>query len=407
MSPANFEPTAPVGQTESTSKFRFWGNVFLPLILLGLLIIVFLAIGPLGVFKAALPPIEEVSIQRIILQPNEITLKVVNDGPDPVTIAQVLVNESYWKFEMEPSQTLPRLGRGTIKIYYPWVEGNLEKIKLLSRNGITFDAEIPVATTSPSLNLQYLSSFALLGVYVGVIPVFLGLLWLPSLRRLKEKWYSFFLALTVGLLVFLGIESLVEAIETIEKAPAVYQGMGVLMLGFFIAVLVLSAFSRKGSLASQEKGESHRKLMLAYSVALGIGIHNLGEGLAIGGAYAVGEISLGALLVLGFMIHNVTEGVAIVAPIAKAGARLKQLVLMGLLAGVPTILGTWIGGFTYSAIWSVLFLAIGAGAIFQVVFSIMQYMAKPNWGSLFSFTNVWGFLLGLAVMYVTGFFVTV
>src|SRR3990172_2843423 len=105
MSPANFEQTVPAGQAESTSKFRFWGNVFLPLILLGLLIIVFLAIGPLGVFKSALPPIEEVSVQRIILQPNEITLKVVNDGPDPVTIAQVLVNESYWKFEMEPSQT--------------------------------------------------------------------------------------------------------------------------------------------------------------------------------------------------------------------------------------------------------------------------------------------------------------
>ena len=208
-------------------------------------------------------------------------------------------------------------------------------------------------------------------------------------------------------MVFLGIESLVEAIKTTEKAPVVYQGMGVLMLGFFIAILMLSAFSRKGTTDSQTKGESYKKLMLAYSVALGIGIHNLGEGLAIGGAYAVGEISLGALLVLGFMIHNVTEGVAIVAPIAKIGPRFKQLVLMGLLAGAPTILGTWIGGFTYSAIWSVFFLAIGAGAIFQVIFSIIQYMAKPNWGSLFSFINVWGFLLGLAVMYVTGFFVTV
>lgn len=386
-------------------RLPIWMSGVLPLLLLGILVAVFITFGPLGTFKAAFPPIEKLSIQRIILRPDEMILKVVNDGPEPVTVAQVLINDAYWKFTMEPSQTIPRLGRATIKIPYPWVEGDMEKVTLISRNGLTFEAEVEVATETPAINFRYLSTFALLGVYVGVIPVCLGLLWLPFLKWLRGGWYDFFLALTVGLLVFLGVDALVEAIETSEKTPEVYQSAGVVTLGISLAILIISALGHRARTVTRERGEAFQKIVLAYMIAFGIGVHNLAEGLAIGGAYAVGEIALGALLVLGFMIHNVTEGVAIIAPIAKIGPRLGSLVSMGLLAGVPTILGTWIGGFSYSAIWSVFFLSIGAGAIFQVVIDIVRYMAKKSWSSLVTFGNISGFLAGLLIMYITGFFV--
>ena len=138
-------------------------------------------------------------------------------------------------------------------------------------------------------------------------------------------------------------------------------------------------------------------------------MHNLGEGLAIGSAYAVGEIALGSLLVIGFMIHNVTEGVAIVAPLTRFVRQVNNfyfhLIIMGLLAGAPTIIGAVIGGFAYSPALAVLFLSIGAGAIFDVSYDIIRYMAKGNWTSLFTVTNVLGFLSGLLVMYGTGFLV--
>ena len=135
-------------------------------------------------------------------------------------------------------------------------------------------------------------------------------------------------------------------------------------------------------------------------------MHNLGEGLAIGSAYAIGEIALGSTLVIGFMVHNVTEGIAIVAPLTRAFSLIRRffvhLVMMGILAGAPTIAGALIGGFSYSAAVAVFFLAIGAGAIFDVAFDITKQMSKGQWMSVFTVTNVLGFLAGLVIMYMTG-----
>src|SRR3989338_9696918 len=146
--------------------------------------------------------------------------------------------------------------------------------------------------------------------------------------------------------------------------------------------------------------------LFSYLIALGIGLHNLGEGLAIGSAYAIGELSLGTLLVVGFMIHNVTEGLAIVAPVAKLFTSwktyIKHLILLGLLAGGPTIIGAWIGGFAYSATLALLFLAIGMGAIFQVVYELIKYISKDSLDSLFNATNSAGFIIGILILYATG-----
>ena len=396
-------------QLQQQSKFKLWISALLPIFLLIILLFVFLKFGPLGVFKSSVVPIENIFIQRVVFSPDHISLEVFNDGPEPVTIAQVLVNDAYWQFEMTPTTTLEPLDRGKVEINYPWLEGDFEKITLVSRNGVTFEKEIEAASITPTFNRFYLKTFVLLGIYVGVIPVLLGLLWLPFLRMLKERCYSFLLALTVGLLIFLGFDALAESFDLLEAIPNAYNGSGIILIGFTLSILTLSAVSYKSEHHRQIKGEHFQALIFGYLIALGIGLHNLGEGLAIGSAYAVGEVALGSLLVIGFMIHNVTEGVAIVAPLTRfvrqVGNFYFHLVIMGLLAGSPTIIGAVIGGFAYSPALAVLFLSIGAGAIFDVSYDIMRYMAKGRWISLFTITNVLGFLAGLLIMYATGFLV--
>ena len=384
-----------------------WVSGIAPLLLLAALVWVFLIYGPLGVFQAAFPPVEELSIQRIVLpEPEVIQVEIVNGGPDPVTIAQVLVDEAYWVHTIEPARTIPRLGRATITIPYSWVEGDTHEIMLITETGVTFTGEIAVATVSPKPNALYLGTFTLLGIYVGVIPVSIGLLWYPFLRRIKRRWMNFFLALTVGLLLFLGVDAVAEALElAAEQVPGPFQGVALILIGGLGTFLALDAFVRWTT--SGARDETRARLVLAYLIALGIGLHNLGEGLAIGAAYAVGEIALGGFLVLGFMLHNTTEGLAIVAPIAKdrLGRLLGHLAAMGALAGAPTIVGAWIGGFTYSPIGATFFLAVGAGAIFQVVYEVGKLMRQQREDRASRLFNAAGLMAGLVIMYVTGLLV--
>ena len=169
-------------------------------------------------------------------------------------------------------------------------------------------------------------------------------------------------------------------------------------------------YRKAGAKSGDSAGSSRRsQLTLAYLVAGGIGLHNLSEGLAIGAAYSVGNISLGLMLVIGFALHNTTEGLAIVAPIARTTVGIRHLVQLGLIGGVPTIFGTWLGGFIYSDLVALLFLAVGAGAIFQVAFQITMQVAGRRGGVavLLNATNVAGLLAGFLIMYGTGLAVAV
>jgi len=261
-----------------------------------------------------------------------------------------------------------------------------------------------VAIQSPQTDWTYFWTFALLGIYAGVIPVFLGLLWYPFLKELSSQWLSFFLSLTIGLLAFLAVDMLDEAFETAEAVPGAFQGIALVGIGVLGAVLILFYLSHLKVGSSDQAGAEGRH-WTALMIAVGIGLHNLGEGLAIGASYALGEIALGTFLVVGFTLHNITEGLGIVTPIAKDQPSIGRLVVLGLVAGVPTVLGTWIGGFSYSAIWATLFLAIGVGAILQVIYQLMVLFTRKGETVFTSAYNLSGFLLGLGIMYGTGLLV--
>lgn len=379
-----------------------WPWLLLPLGLLVVLSVVVIRGGLLEVLRAGAPPVEELSFERVTLIPGEVRVLVANGGPDPVTVAQVMVDEAFWRFTISPVATIPRLGRATIAIPYPWVENEAHRVTLLSSTGLTFEHEIAVARETPRVDARYFGTFALIGLYVGVIPVAVGLLWYPLLRRLERRWLDFVLALTAGLLIFLGVDAVAEALETASVVAGAYQGPLLVLIGAAGTLLLLQAAAGSRSARQGETG----RLAVAWLIALGIGLHNLGEGLAIGAAYVLGEASLGAFLVVGFMLHNSTEGLAIVAPIARDRPRIAVLAGMGALAGVPTIGGAWIGGSASSPILATLFLSIGAGAIAQVVVALMRVISRdragePAWTPL----TAGGLVAGMLVMYGTGLLV--
>jgi zinc transporter ZupT len=374
-----------------------------PVVLLALFVVLFLAFGPLGVFKAAFPPVEELTIDRVTLRPGEMVVAVTNGGPGPVTIAQVMVDDAYWHHTMVPDRTIPRLGRATVTIPYPWIEGEPHAIKLLTSTGVTIAHDVAVAVETPLPDARYLMTFTMIGIYVGVVPIALGLLWFPFLRRISRRSLGFFLSLTGGLLVFLGLDTLAEALDVRGQVPGAFQGTGLITLGLLGTILALTVIVRRSTRGATDGPRA--RLVLASLIALGIGLHNLGEGLAIGAAYSLGEVALGTFLVLGFLIHNTTEGLGIAAPLAVDRPPLRSWVALGALAGLPTIAGAWIGGFVYSPLFATLFLSIGAGAIFQVVYELVRMMVRQSGDDLMTSTNFAGFVTGLLIMYLTGLLV--
>ncbi len=381
-----------------------WLLGVLPLIVLGALVFAFVRIDPLSEFREEFPAVEELTFERTVLKtdPKEIVLTMRNGGPDPVTIAQVLVDEAYFNYEITPDAEIPRLGRATIRIPYPWVDGEAHEVVLLSATGVAFGHEIAVAVETPQTTGRTLLLLTLIGIFVGVIPVALGLTWLPFVRRLPDQWVRFFLALTAGLLVFLAVDALDEALEAAEGVAGAFQGVGLIVVGVVVALAALYALD---GWMRQRRAGALSPLYISLLIAVGIGLHNLGEGLAIGAAYALGEVGLTAFLILGFTLHNVTEGLGIVTPLARTRPTLLQLAGLGLIAGAPTIIGTWSGGLGYSPILAVLFLSIGAGAIVQVVWEIGKLLGRDG-KPLSAPLNAIGFAAGIALMYLTGLAVT-
>jgi len=320
-----------------------------------------------------------------------------------VTIAQAVINDSFWPFTVTPSATLSRLQEAKISFDYPWTYGEAYAVRLFTSNSIAFDVEIPVAFTTPESNSRTFLSFTLIGLYVGVIPVYLGLFWFPALRQLGKRWMVFLLAITAGLLVFLGLDTLAEALEQAAFVPGPFQGVGLVGIGAVGTFFLLYALSRRQ--VEIGKNEASQRLALAYMIAVGIGLHNLGEGLAIGAAYNVGQIALGAFLVIGFIIQNITEGLGIIAPVLRDRPAWTQLALMGLVGGAPAVVGAWIGAFSPSPTLAVFFLAIGTGAVFEVVYEIARLIQKDTARQPLPLTVFSGILTGMLLLWVTGMLV--
>jgi zinc transporter ZupT len=395
-------PLSGAGTAPRLAGVPLWLKGVGPLILLAVLVGVFLRFGPVGVFRQAFPPVEELSVERIRLpRPGVMEVRVVNGGPESVTIAQLMVDEANWVHQLDGPRTIERLESRTISVPYPWVEGEPHTVTLVTSTGLTFSGEVAVATQSPAVDGRYLGTFALLGIYAGVIPVFIGLLWLPFVRAIDRRWVDFLLSLTIGLLVFLGADALEEALDTAAQVPGAFQGTSLVLLGAVGTPIALAGLAQWRARHRQERSP----LYVAGLIALGIGLHNLGEGLAIGTSYATGEIALGTFLVIGFLLHNTTEGLGIVSPLADQRPSLGRLLLLGAIAGVPTVLGAWLGGFTYSPAWTTVFFAVGAGAIGQVVYELWRLFKGRASGSLSAPLNATGLLLGMAIMYATGLLV--
>jgi zinc transporter, ZIP family len=389
-----------------------WALGAIPLALIAAAIGAFALLGGPGLGERTGPPVEEVAVERTVLRPGEIELTLRNDGPDPVEIAQVAINDAYAPFTATDGREIGRLGSTTLQIEYPWVEGEAYEIFVLTSSGGTIDAAIPVATETPEADLSFYGLMALLGIYVGVIPVSLGMLWLPFVRRIDARWIGALIAFTVGLLAFLGIDAGLEGLKIAGEAPSAFGGASLVIAGGLIAYLLLAGIDAhlSGRQATSKGTATRGGLYLGLLVAIGIGLHNLGEGLAIGSAYATGALALGAFLVVGFAIHNTTEGLAIVAPLrdddAASRPGLRYLAGLGLIAGAPAILGAWIGAAAFDPSLAALLFGVGVGAIARVIVQLAPAMQDGEGRTLYPL-SIAGLIAGMAALYVTGLLVSV
>ena len=392
----HLEPSEP-----ASSRARLWLAAVIPLLLLGALLFWITQSATTRALNGGAPPVEKLVIERVTLSPDNIKLLVLNDGIDPVSIAQVTVDDAFWDFVQTPSGPLRHLRRVELSIPYPWVLEEAHELRLLSATGVTFEHTIEVALPTPRPDLRFFLIFALIGLYVGVLPVAVGLLWYPVLSRVGQKTLDFVIALTLGLLLFLFVDSVHEGLEAAGRLPDSFQGVALLMIAAVGAYLLIEAL---GMWLRSRRAEVDARWITAVLVAVGIGLHNFAEGLAIGAAFTLGEAALGSLLIIGFTLHNTTEGLAIVAPLADHKTALRRLIGLGLVAGAPTIPGAWLGGLNASLIWSVVFLAAGAGAIAQVVVQIIRNSSKaasfPEY--LQSRPVLTGLVSGFLLMYATG-----
>jgi zinc transporter ZupT len=396
----------------------------------------------------------EITIERIEFQDGKVVAFLRNTGPAIIKVSQADINDRIQAAAIEPSKNLPRLAIAKVIIPFSWNSGESYEVGITTSDGVRFKKNVEAAALTPTANVEQISFFAIIGTYVGIIPILIGLLWFPFIKRLSRSKYIFFLALTAGLLVFLGIDAIVEGNKiAVESVAGVFNGQMLIAMVTIVSFLALlyvseklveranamekkeeeksetsliqqqqpSSVSSTSSYSASAKQQFSKPFAIALMISIGIGLHNLGEGLAIGAAVLLGKVALSTFLIVGFTLHNTTEGLAIVAPMARSANKviIRKLIGMGLIAGAPAIVGAWIGGFLYSPIAAIIFLSIGSGAIFQVVFSIVSWIADNNSIRNESMQvqerrkNTWlntsliaGFAVGMVIMYVTSLMVS-
>ena len=369
-----------------------------PIVLLAIMIAFLL--GPASSFLQFGVVLPEVSIEKIEFIGNEIQAIVRNTGPMDVDVVLADVNDRIQPAAIEPDTSLKRFETALVRIPFDWNEGQPYEIGITTNDGTRFAKGVDAAFPALEPNVDLFVFLGMIGFLIGVVPIMIGLLWYPFIKKLGKNTFNFFLAFTMGLLIFLGIDAMLEAAEISENhLSSIFNGelliATVVILSFLVLYGVGKQLTKKMEFSKLSQG-----LTISLMIAIGIGFHNLGEGLAVGAAIALGEVALSTFLIIGFATHNTTEGLAIAAPLTKSKAKIMKIIGLGLIAGVPAIFGCWVGGFSFSPFFTLVFLAIGAGAIFQVVLSIFQYMKEKS--DLLSNTSLFaGISVGLIVMYLT------
>jgi len=342
------------------------------------------------------PPVEALTVERTVLAPGSIRLTVRNTGPDPVTVAQAVVNDSFADVT-GGAEPIGRLRSVDLVVSYPWQEGLPYHVGLLTSTGLVIEHEVEAAVRTPEVGPSSLSRMVALGAMIGVVPVLLGITALPVLRRMGPAGTRGLLALTVGLLGFLAADAAIEGFDVAAGTGGAFGGPVLVVLGAALSYLLLGGADRM-----LRRGTGRYRL--AVLVAVGIGLHNLGEGLAVGSAFAVGELALGMALVVGFAIHNTTEGIAVVAPLTRAAVTPARLLGLGLVAGSPAMVGTVLGSTVTTPATAALLLGVGVGAIVGVVAQIAPLL-RPATDRFLDVPVLAGLAGGVLVMYLTGLLV--
>ena len=356
----------------------------------------------------------DITIERVDFVDSEIQATVRNTGPMPVQIVLADINDRIHPAAVEPDGLLERYETALVRIPFEWNVSEPYVVGITTSDGTRFEKSIEAAAPLLELSVDMVVLFAIIGTFVGVIPIMIGMMWLPFIRRISRDKYIFFMALTVGLLLFLALDSVEEALAV--SAESLAKSFNGSMLVATVVVLSFLGLYFSGERITSRSGSTNSSSMakpvaVAFMISIGIGMHNFGEGLAIGAAVGLGSVAFGAFLVVGFALHNTTEGIAIAAPLSQGKTPILLLAALGALAGTPAIFGAWIGGFAYSPFTSVIFLAIGAGAIFQVIVVLMGWIgssgthnnagASSNLKTLASAPVVSGIAVGMLVMYLT------
>ena len=382
----------------TSSKPKIAISAIAPIVLLAILILFLL--GPASTFLQFGIVLPEISIEKVEFIENEIQATVRNTGPVGVNVVVADVNDRIQPAAIEPDIHLERFETGLVRIPYDWNEGQPYTIGLTIDDGTRFEKQVDAASASLEPNSELFVFLGIIGLLIGVVPIMIGLLWYPFIKKLGKNTFNFFLAFTIGLLLFLGLDAIEEAFEISDTHLApVFNGelliATVVILSFLGLYGIGNLLIKRSEFSKLSKG-----LAISLMVAVGIGLHNLGEGLAVGAAIALGQVALSTFLIIGFAIHNTTEGLAIAAPLTRTKSVIGKMVGFGLIAGIPAIFGTWIGGFSFSPFFTIIFLSIGAGAIFQVVWSIFKFIKEES-DSFSSISIICGIASGLVVMYLT------
>lgn len=386
-----------------TSKYRIAVSAVAPIILL--VIMVAFLVGPGSTFLQFGVIVPEIYLEKIDFVDSEIQVTVRNTGPIDTNIVVADVNDRIQPAAIEPDNHLTRFETALVRIPYDWNEGQPYTIGLTTDDGTRFEKHVDVAFPALVPDLELIGFLGLIGVLVGIVPIMIGLLWLPFIRRLGENGLRFFLAFTIGLLLFLAVDAIEESLEiSQEHLSDVFNGQ--LLIFTCVILSFLGLYFVGNQLIKRSQFSKFSKTMtISLMIAIGIGFHNFGEGLAVGAAIGLGQVALGTFLIVGFALHNTTEGLAIAAPLSRKKVTISKLIIFGLIAGSPAIFGTWIGGFSFSPFTAIIFLSIGAGAIFQVILSLINYIRNESEIPFLSIYVISGISLGIVVMYITSIFI--